>query len=357
MKLSNDNEKLSKKGLQDSKNLEKGLENPKDSQRIAIIGAGGWGTTLANLLAENNHDKEVILWAREKEVIESIRKDKINKIFLPNITLTDKLKATSELKEAIENADIIVTAIPTQFLREKAREMKPYVKTGATVINVAKGLENHSFKTMTQVLAEELGNVKLVALSGPNHAEEVSRKIPTATVIASKDADLKSIKGLLETDYFKVYPLDDVIGVEICGAVKNITAIATGVISGLGLGDNASGSIVTLGLREMVRLGRDFGAKESTFYGLAGVGDLVATCMSKHSRNRKVGTLIAKGMDFEKIKEEMHGQVAEGIMTCKAVHEYAVKNGLKLQLTAQVYKVLFEKKELGHAITDLKGLI
>jgi glycerol-3-phosphate dehydrogenase (NAD(P)+) len=343
MKLSNKNEK--------------GLENPKGSQRISIIGAGSWGTTLANLLAENNPDKEIILWAREKEVVESIQKESKNKLFLPNITLDGSLKATSEIKEAVETADIIVTAVPTPFLREKAKEMKPFVKENATVINVSKGLENHSFKTMTQVLKEELGNVKLVALSGPNHAEEVSRKIPTATVIASKDADLQSIKKAFETDYFKVYPHDDVIGVEICGAVKNITAIATGVISGLGLGDNASGSIITLGLREMVHLGRDFGAKEATFYGLAGVGDLVATCMSKHSRNRKTGLLLTKGLDFEKIKEEMHGQIAEGIMTCKAVHEYAVKNNVRLPLTAQVYNVLFEKKELKEAIADLKKLI
>jgi glycerol-3-phosphate dehydrogenase (NAD(P)+) len=326
--------------------------------KIAIIGAGSWGTTLANLLAENNPDKEVILWAREKEVVESIQKHGKNLLFLPNIRLDKNLKSTNDISESVNNSDLIITAIPSQFLREKTKEIKKYIKDSSTVINVAKGLENHSFKTMSRVLQEELPvSVKIAALSGPNHAEEVSRKIPTATVIASEDTDLKQLKKIFETGYFKVYTHHDIIGVEICAAVKNITAIATGIIAALGLGDNALGSIITYGLREMVLLGRHFGAKQKTFYGLAGVGDLVATCASKHSRNRKAGELLAKGYDFEQINKEMHGMVAEGIMTCKAVHEYAEKNNIKLQLTSQVYKVLFEKKELKHAIEDLKRLI
>ena len=211
---------------------------------------------------------------------------------------------------------------------------------------------------MSEILKEELPpSIKIAVLSGPNHAEEVSRKIPTATVIASTETDLENLRKIFETDYFKVYAHDDVIGLEVCAAVKNITAIATGVIAALGLGDNATGSIITLGLREMVRLGRHLGARQETFYGLAGVGDLVATCTSKLSRNRKAGNLITKGLDAEGIMEAMHGMVAEGIMTSKAVHEYAEKNKLYLPLTAQVYSVLFEKKELNQAITDLKKLI
>ncbi len=325
--------------------------------KIAVIGAGSWGTTLANLLAENNSDKEVILWAREKEVVGSIKKEGKNTLFLPEISLCEKLSVTNEIKEAVTNADILVTAIPSQFLRAKAKEIKNCFKDGATIINVAKGLEVHTFRRMSEILKEEIPNAKIVVLSGPNHAEEVSRKIPTATVIASKEANLKELKSIFETDYFKVYPHDDVIGLEVCGAIKNITAIATGVIAALGLGDNAMGSIITYGLREMVKLGKQFGAKQKTFYGLAGVGDLVATCTSKHSRNRQAGTLLAQGKDSEEIKEAMHGQVAEGISTCKAVHEYAVKNNISLPLTSQVYKVLFEKKELKEAIKDLKNLI
>ncbi|MBR9699016.1 NAD(P)-dependent glycerol-3-phosphate dehydrogenase [Candidatus Woesearchaeota archaeon] len=321
---------------------------------ISVIGAGTWGTTLANVLAENNPDEQIMLWAREKEVVDFINNENKNILFLPEIRLAKNIKATANIEEAV--ADIIITAIPAQFLRENIKKISDKIKT-ATIVNVAKGLEIHTFKRMSEVLKEELPDAKIAVLSGPNHAEEVARKIPTATVIASKDADLEHLKRLFEADHFKVYSHDDVIGVEICAAVKNITAIATGVIAALGLGDNANGSIITLGLREMVELGRNFGANEKTCYGLAGVGDLVATCTSTHSRNRKAGALVAKGMDFDAIKKEMHGMVAEGIWTCKAVHEYAEKNNLNLPLTSQIYKVLYEKKELRHAIEDLKKLI
>ena len=325
--------------------------------KISIFGGGSWGTTLASLLAGNNKDSEVVLWAREEEVRESIEKDRENRKFLPGVKLSDNLKVTNDIREAAENSDILVNAIPSQFARETAKKYSKHLKEGITIVTVSKGLENHTFKRISEVLKEEIPNIKIAVLSGPNHAEEVSRKIPAATVIASTEADLSMLKKVFETDYFKVYPHDDVIGLEICGAVKNITAIATGVIAALGLGDNAHGAIITLGLREMVKLGRHFGAKQNTFYGLAGVGDLVATCTSKLSRNRKVGTLIAKGMDFDDIQKEMKGMVAEGVFTCKAVHEYAVKNRIKLQLTSQVYKVLFEKKELKNAIEDLRKLI
>jgi glycerol-3-phosphate dehydrogenase (NAD(P)+) len=326
--------------------------------KISVIGAGSWGTTLAVLLAENNNDSPVFLWVREPEILESIKAHSENKLFLEGIKFPPNIHATDNLKDAVSDAEIVVIAIPSQFMREKAKEIKNFISQDATVINVSKGLELHTFKRMSEILREELPpSVKIAVLSGPNHAEEVSRKIPTATVVASKDADLKKLKKIFETDYFKVYPHDDVIGVEICGAVKNITAIATGTIHALGLGDNATGSIITLGLREMVKLGRHFGAKQKTFYGLAGVGDLVATCTSKHSRNRRAGELIARGMDFEAINREMHGMIAEGIMTCKAVYECAEKNNLNLPLTAQTYKVLFEKKQLKDAISDLKKLL
>jgi glycerol-3-phosphate dehydrogenase (NAD(P)+) len=325
--------------------------------KIAIIGAGSWGTTLANLLAENNSDDEVIIWAMEEEVSRSINENNENTQFLPGKSLSDKLKATSDLSGAVDGAKILVAAIPSQFLRGKAKEINQLIKGEVTIVNVAKGLEISTFKRMSEVISEEIPDAKIAVLSGPNHAEEVSKKIPTATVIASLDADLEQLKRLFNTSYFKVYPHDDIIGLEVCGAIKNITAIATGVISGLGLGDNALGSIITLGLREMVFLGKEFGAKQETFYGLAGVGDLVATCASKHSRNRKAGTLLAKGMHYDEIKKEMHGMIAEGIMTCKAVHDYSQDKGFNLHLTSQVYKVLFEEKELSKAIEDLKELI
>lgn len=324
-------------------------------KKISIIGAGSWGTTLAVLLAEKKYG--INLWVREKELLDVIKKERVNKWFLPSIKIPDNVIATNSLEEAISDRDLIVFAVPSEFLRNIAKESSKYVKN-QIIVNVAKGIEYKTYKRMSQVLEEELKNVKIVALSGPNHSEEVSKKIPTATVIASKDLDcLSEVKNIFSTDYFKVYPYDDVIGVEICGAVKNITAIAIGICDGLGLGDNAKGSIITLGLTEMNRFGRYFGAKQKTCYGLAGVGDLVATCTSKHSRNRFIGEKIAKGLSLDEIKEEMHGMVAEGIKTTKAVYELSKNNNINLPLTTQVYEVLFKSKDLKRAIRDLIRLI
>lgn len=323
---------------------------------LTVIGAGGWGTTLANLLAEKGF--KVKLWAYEKEVVDEIKNKRENSGFLPDVKLSGNIDVTNDLKGAIKGSEILITAVPSQFLRGVAKEIAKDISKDSIVVSVTKGLEGGTFKRMSEVLQEELPDVKVVALSGPNHAEEVSRKIPAATVIASKHADvLSNVRGALETSYFKVYPHDDVIGIEICGAIKNITAIAIGVCDGLKLGDNAKASIITLGLTEMSKVGRFFGAKRTTFYGLAGVGDLVATCTSKHSRNRFVGEMLAKGKSFEDIKKEMHGMVAEGIKTAKAVYDLAKKNDIDLPLTSQIYKVLYEKKELKKAIKDLITLI
>ena len=322
---------------------------------IAVIGAGGWGTTLANLLAEKGYN--VVLWAFEKEVIDEIKNKRENSKFLPGVKLSENIQPTNDLKEAVSGKGIIITAIPSSFLRDMAKKISEFIDKDAIVVSVTKGLEDVTFKRMSEILEEEL-KVKVVALSGPNHAEEVSKKIPAATVVASKYLDiLPKIKEVLETGYFKVYPHDDVIGIEVCGAIKNITAIAVGVCDGLKLGDNAKASIITLGLTEMNKVGRYFGAKRATFYGLAGVGDLVATCTSKHSRNRFVGERLAEGKTFEDIKKEMHGMVAEGIKTTKAVYDLAVEKNIDLPLTKQVYKVFYEKKELKKAIKDLITLI
>ena len=324
--------------------------------KISVIGAGGWGTTLANIIADKGN--KVKLWALEKEVARDIKEKRQNSQFLPNARLSDNIEPTNELKEAVSGADVLVVAVPSEFFRRTAKEMAKYIKKGAIVVSATKGLEEGTSKRMSEILEEELGNVNVAALSGPNHAEEVIRKIPTATVIASKHQDiLPKIKSLLDTEYFKVYSHDDIIGIEICGAIKNITAIAVGVCDGLKLGDNTKASIITLGLTEMSRVGKLAGANRATFYGLAGVGDLVATCTSKHSRNRFVGERIAEGKSFEDIKKEMHGMVAEGIKTTKAVYELAKKNNIDLPLTTQVYKVLYEKKELKKAIKDLITLI
>jgi len=322
--------------------------------KIAVIGAGGWGTTLANLLAENN---EVNLWVREPELLEIIEKEKENKWFLPGIKLSDKLSFSND-QSIVKDAEVVIFGVPSQFMRSTAKQFRNDINKESIIVSIAKGIELESYKRMSQVLEEELKNNKIIALSGPSHAEEVSKKMPTAIAIASENKEiLGKVKESFSTPYFKVYPHDDIIGLEVCGAIKNITAIAAGVVDGLNLGDNAKGAIITYGLTEMNEFGRFFGAKQKTIYGLAGVGDLIATCTSKHSRNRFVGEKIAQGKSFEEIKNEMHGMVAEGITTAKAVHEFAQKNNIKTPLASQVYKVLFEEKNIKKAIEELVSII
>jgi len=322
--------------------------------KIAVIGAGGWGTTLANLIAEKFPVK---VWIREEELYKIMKEEKENTWFLPGVKLNNLLEPIHDFKE-LEDIDVFIFAVPSQFLRQTVKHFSNIIKKEAILINVAKGLENNTYKRMTEILVEETGNKNVIALSGPNHAEEVGKKIPTATVIASDNKEiLEKVKPIFERDYFKVYLHDDVIGVEICGAIKNITAIAAGVVDGLGLGDNANGAIITYGLTEMNKFGKFFGAKQKTIYCLAGGGDLIATCTSHHSRNRFVGKHVASCKSFEEIKELMHGMVAEGIATTKSVHEFAEKNNIEMPMTSQVYKVLFEKKELKKAIKDLISFV
>lgn len=325
-------------------------------EKISVIGAGSWGTTLAVLLGEKSFD--VKLWARREELANEIEAKRENKQYLPGIKIPDNVIAEHSLKNAVEGAEIIISAVPSEFLRNIIKQLKPYFRN-QIIVSVTKGLENHTGKRMSQVIADELGKkAKIVVLSGPNLAEEVSIKMPTASVAASKDEKTgKIVAECLATPYFKLYQLNDVTGVEICGALKNISAIATGVCDGLGFGDNARASIITLGLMEMNNFGRHFGAKRGTVYGLAGVGDLIATCTSKHSRNRFLGEQLARGKTMEEIKKEMHGMVAEGVPTTKAVYEHSKKQNIEMPLTHQAYEVLFESKDIKHAIKDLLTLV
>lgn len=324
-------------------------------QKISVIGSGSWGTTLAVLLGEKGFD--VKLWARRKELANQIESKRENIQYLPGIKIPSNVIVDHYLKTVLSNSEIIVTAIPSEFLRIALRQIKHYFKN-QIVVSVTKGIEHETCKRMSQVIEDELGKVKIAVLSGPNHAEEVSRKLPTASVIASKDKNMcKIVADCFATPYFKLYQINDVVGVEVCGALKNISSIATGVCDGFHLGDNAKASIITLGLMEMNNFGRLFGAKRGTVYGLAGLGDLIATCTSKYSRNRFVGEQLAKGKAMEEIKKEMHGMVAEGIPTTKAVYEYSKSHKIDMPLTNQAYEVLFEKKNIKQAIKDLLSLI
>ena len=325
-------------------------------KKISIIGAGSWGTTLAILLGEKGFD--VKLWARREELANEIESKRENIQYLPGIKIPNNAIADHSLKNVINGSEMIIIAVPSEFFRKTIKEIKHYF-SNQIIVSVTKGIEHDTCKRMSQVIEDELGKTtKIAVLSGPNHAEEVSTRMPTASVVASKDkAAGKIVAEALATPYFKLYQLNDVAGVEICGALKNISAIATGVCDGLGFGDNARASIITLGLMEMNNFGRHFGAKRGTVYGLAGVGDLIATCTSRHSRNRFVGEQLAKNKSMSEIKREMHGMVAEGIPTTKAVYEYIKNHNVEMPLTHQAYEVLFKNKNIKLAIRDLLSLI
>ncbi|MFX1514456.1 MAG: NAD(P)H-dependent glycerol-3-phosphate dehydrogenase, partial [Promethearchaeota archaeon] len=276
--------------------------------KISVIGAGGWGTTLGNLLAKKGF--KVKIWCYEKETSDDINRNHQNRQFLPGVTLSDNLKALTNFNDVIPDADIIIFAVPSGYLRNVANQIKSYFSKDKEyrLISVAKGLEHETFKLMTEVLREILPiNIKIAALSGPNHAKEVSRDMPTATVIASIHEEiLEELVDLFKTAFFRPYSETDERGVQICGAMKNITAMAVGVGDGLGLGDNSKASIMTLGLAEMYRVGKHFGCQRRTIFGIAGVGDLIATCNSRHSRNRFFGEKLAEGKSVEEIREELH---------------------------------------------------
>ena len=324
--------------------------------KISIIGAGSWGTALAILLAEKGY--KVSLWARRKELAVEINKKRENSQYLKNIKIPANIIATHSMKDAAENSDMVVFAVPSEFLRHTAKSFSGFIKKNMIVVHVVKGIEENSGKMMSQVLEEELKKEDIAVLSGPNHAEEVAYKLPTATVIASKSKNITELVAeVFYMPYFKTYSHDDVTGVEICGAIKNIVAIAIGVCDGLKLGDNAKASILTLGLSEMGIIARKFGAKRETCYGLAGVGDLVATCYSHHSRNRFVGEELAKGKSIGQVNKEMYGMIAEGIKNTKAVYHLCKKNGIKTPLITHAYKVLYEGMDLKEAIDQLLNII
>ena len=325
-------------------------------QKISVIGAGTWGTALAVLLGEKDFD--VKLWARRRELSNEIESKRENIQYLPGIKIPNNVIAHHSLKNVLESSELIIVAVPSEFFRNTIKKTQPYFRN-QIILSATKGMEYRTCKRMSQVIEEELGKkTKIAVLSGPNHAEEVSIKMPTASVVASKDKKTsKIIAECLATPYFKPYQLNDIVGVELCGALKNISAIAVGVCDGIGFGDNAKASIITLGLMEMNNFGRHFGAKRGTVYGLAGVGDLIATCISRHSRNRFVGEQLARGKTRGEIKKEMHGMIAEGISTTKAVYEHSKKHNIDMPLTNQVHRVLFEGKNIKDAINDLNGFI
>ena len=307
---------------------------------ISVIGAGGWGTAFSRLLARSGSD--VTLWARRPRAAEAIDRKRENVDYLPGIELPrEHLRVTSSLPEAVA-ADIIVLAVPS-FAMEGIMEQVAALVSGKEVyINLAKGLDRDSHQTMSEIIAQAADTRSVFTLSGPSHAEEVGRDMPSAVVLAGRDQAVgEKLQTLFSTPRFRVYLSDDIHGVELCATVKNIIAIATGISDGLGFGDNTRGALITRGLAEMVRFGRAFATREKTFFGLAGLGDLVATCTSKHSRNRFVGSRIGRGETISQIMGDMK-MVAEGVYATKIVHLLAEEKKIEMPITEAVYRILYQ---------------
>ena len=314
--------------------------------RISVLGAGGWGTTLAILLHYNGHD--VTLWEFKKQYVKILEHTRENPIYLPGVKIPEEIKITHSLEDSSNNQHMIVNAIPTQYIRSVLHEIKGHNYKNTTFVSVSKGIEKNTLMTVSQIIHDELRNVsssQIGVLSGPSHAEEVSKKIPTAVVAASKDEDTaKQIQSAFITSYFRVYSTTDILGVEYGGAVKNVIAIGAGIIDGAGFGDNTKAAIMTRGIAEVSRLGIALGAKPETFSGLSGMGDLIVTCMSKHSRNRYVGEQIGKGLKLKEVIKSMQ-MVAEGVETCKSVHELSIKHKVPTPIASAVFQILYEEKD------------
>ena len=321
--------------------------------KVTVLGAGSWGTTLALVLNQNNH--LVTCWSFDKNDIEAIKKSKENKKFLPGITIPDSINFSNDLQASINSAEVIIVAIPSHAVRSVVQSIDLSAKKDLIWVNVAKGIENQTLLRVSQVI-EEVGQVSpenIGVLFGPSHAEEVSREIPTAIVSASESQETATlVQNLFMTPYFRVYANLDIVGVELGGALKNIIAVAAGICDGAGFGDNTKAALITRGLVEINRLGVKMGAKPDTFAGLSGMGDLIVTCMSRHSRNRYVGEQIGKGRTLQEVLDEMV-MVAEGVKTTASAYELSQKEGIEMPITEQVYKTLFEGKPPAEAMRDL----
>ncbi|RLB66908.1 MAG: glycerol-3-phosphate dehydrogenase [Deltaproteobacteria bacterium] len=322
--------------------------------KIGVIGAGSWGTTLANVLAKKGFD--VTLWVYEKDLVVRLSETGINDLYLEGITLSPNLSYTSDLAKAAKDRQALILVSPSQVMRNVLKQLKPHLADDCLLVSAAKGIENNTLLTMSEVLQEVLGeDVKhrSAFLSGPSFAREVAAEQPTAVTVAAENLDVAlQVQELFSTEYFRVYTNQDVVGVEIGGAMKNVVALAAGVGDGLGFNHNARAALITRGLVEISRLGAAKGALETTFYGLAGMGDLVLTCTGDLSRNRSVGIELGRGRKLDEILNKMH-MVAEGVKTTLSAHQLAIKLGVSMPITEQMYQVLYEDKAPKQAVSDL----
>ncbi len=317
---------------------------------IAVIGSGSWGTAISTLLSSNGHN--ITLWSWKKEESEELATHRENRMFLPGVKLNDNISFTSDIS-CVKGKDIIVLVTPSPAIRSTAKAMREYVDENSIIVILSKGLEEGSMRPLSDVVEEEVPQSRVAIMSGPSHAEEVGKGIPTANVVASKDADaVAEVTDAFMNDVFRVYSSDDMLGVQLGGAIKNVIALCAGIIDGMGFGDNTKAALMTRGIKEISRLGIKMGAQAETFYGLSGIGDLIVTCMSMHSRNRRAGILIGQGKSLEEALKEIH-MVVEGVNCASSVYELSRKYDVEMPIISKAYSVLYNGESPRDAIVDL----
>ena len=319
--------------------------------RISVLGAGSWGTALALLLHNNGH--EVILWSALGEEIDVLREKRENVSKLPGVKIPEAIDITTDLERSLRDADVAVLAVPSPYIRSTCKRMVPYMKKGQRIVNVAKGVEEKTLMTLSEIIEQELPGAEVSVLSGPSHAEEVGKGLPTTCVVSSRRRETAEyLQGIFMSPVFRVYTTPDMLGVELGAALKNVIALAAGTADGLGYGDNTKAALITRGIAEIARLGVKMGARVETFYGLSGIGDLIVTCASVHSRNRRAGYLMGKGYSMEEAMAEVQ-MIVEGVYSAKAGKELSEKYEVEMPIIAEVNKVLFEGKSASEAVIDL----
>lgn len=306
--------------------------------KICVLGAGSWASALSKVLDDNKH--EVCIWTRRQEHCDEINNEHTNKRYLKDISLSPSIRATTDIEKALEGAEIVLIGVPSQQVRNICQKIKPYISKDQILVNVAKGIENKTGKRISEICAEELPNNRFCVLSGPSHAEEVAVDMPTTVVVASEDIEVSQmVQDIFMNTYFRVYTNNDLIGVELGGSTKNIIAFGVGILDGLEYGDNSKSALMTRGLTEISRFGVGMGAELSTFSGLAGIGDLIVTCTSMHSRNRRAGILMGQGYSLEETQEKIQ-MVVEGITATIAVYEKAQELDIEMPITECIYNVI-----------------
>ena len=319
--------------------------------KVGVLGAGSWGTALSVLLHDNGH--QVTIWSIDEKEVKMLDEKREHELKLPGVNLAEDMVITGDLETAVQGKDFLVLAVPSPFTRETARKMKPYVADGQIIVDVAKGIEEATLMTLSRQIEEEIPQADVAVLSGPSHAEEVGRKLPTTCVIGAKTRKTAEyLQSMFISRVFRVYTSPDILGIELGGSLKNVIALAAGIADGLGYGDNTKAALITRGIAEISRLGVKMGGKIESFTGLTGIGDLIVTCASVHSRNRKAGYLIGQGKSVREAMDEVQ-MVVEGVYSAKAAAKLAKKYDVSMPIVEDVNKVLFEGKSPAQAVDDL----